>query len=108
MGPPSWQPDPPGFSFAGVKRNKRRGTAKLRVAVPAPGALDLARNMKVKGAEEPAEAAGEEMLPVTPTRKAKERLNEKGKARVGARVTYTPDGGEPNTQTKQLKLIKRR
>jgi hypothetical protein len=104
---PSWQPDPPGFSFAGLKRNKRRGTAKLRVAIPAPGALALAETTKVKGAEEPAEAAGEEMLPVKPTGKTKKRLNEKGEARVGAKVTYTPDGGNPSTQTKLVRLVKR-
>jgi hypothetical protein len=104
----SWQPDPPGFSFAGVKANKRRGTAKLRVAVPVPGVLELAETAKVKGAEEPAEAAGEEELPVKPTGKAKRRLNEKGEATVQTTVTYTPDGGEPNTQTQRVRLVKRR
>jgi len=107
-GDPSWQPAPPSISFAGVERNARRGTAKLRVAVPAPGALALAETTRVKGAEEPAETAGEEMLPVKPTGRARKRLNESGEARVQATVTYTPDSGEPSTQTKRVRLVKRR
>jgi Tol biopolymer transport system component len=107
VGFPSWQPDPPGFSFAGVKRNERRGTAKLRVVVPISGALALAETAEVEGAEERAEAAGEEVLPVRPTGRATKRLDENGQARVQVEVIYIPDGGEPNTRSKRIKLVKR-
>ena len=30
-----------------------------------------------------------------------------GKVKVGVEVTYTPDGGQPSTQTATLKLIER-
>ena len=97
----------PPFSFAAVKANKRQGTARLIANVPAPGDLDLAETNEVKGAAARADAAGQVQLPIRPKRKVKDKLNEHGKAKVGAKVTYAPDGGDPNTQTKALMLIKR-
>ena len=95
------------FSFGKVKTNKRKGTAKLTVKVPGPGELALAKNAKVKGKKKGAAAAGKQKLPIKPRRTAKKRLAAKGNAKVEAEVTYTPDGGEPNTQTKRVKLVKR-
>jgi hypothetical protein len=37
-------------------------------------------------------------------RKAKRKLKEKGKAKVGAELTYTSDLGDPNTLTETVKL----
>jgi hypothetical protein len=62
----------------------------------------------VKGDEERAEAAGEATLVVKPKGKAKKKLNQRGKAKLSAEVTYTPDGGSPNTQTASVKLAKKR
>jgi hypothetical protein len=95
------------FRFAQAKKNRRKGTAKLAVVVPGPGELDLAKTGKVKPDEETAEAAGREKLSIKPTRKAKKQLAAKGKAKVKTEVTYTPDGGEPNTQSKRIKLKRR-
>jgi virginiamycin B lyase len=97
----------PSFSFDKVKRNGRKGTAKLTVKVPGPGELELAKTKKVKPDDESAEDAGKEKLAIKPRGKAKEKLNTKGKAKVKAEVTYTPDGGEPNTQSKRVRLVKR-
>jgi DNA-binding beta-propeller fold protein YncE len=113
--PPPPQPPPPPagappsneFSFGKLKRNKKKGTAKLTVTVPGPGGLELAKNSKVKGAEKRADAAGDVKLSVKPKRKAKQKLAEDGRAKVRAEVTYTPDGGDPNTQSKRVKLVKR-
>jgi hypothetical protein len=96
------------FRFGEVKRNRKRGTAKLTVDVPGPGELNLAKTRKVKRANKRADAEGRVKLPVKPKGTAKKRLNEKGKAKVKARVTFVPDEGEPGTQTKPLKLVKRR
>jgi hypothetical protein len=95
------------FSFGKVKKNKRRGTAKLTVKVPGAGQLDLAKTKKVKADDESAEDAGNEKLSIKPKGKAKKKLNDKGKAKVKANVTYTPDGGTPNTEDKKIKLKKR-
>ena len=95
------------FSFGKAKRNKRRGTAKLTVNVPGPGALELAQAKKVKGDQARAEAAGEATLLVKPRGKAKKKLNRRGKAKLSAEVTYTPDGGDPNTQTASVKVVRK-
>jgi hypothetical protein len=95
------------FAFGSVKKNKKRGTAKLTVKVPGPGELVLDKNAKVKGTQEGADAAGKQKLPIKPRRKAKQKLAAKGEAKVKAEVTYTPDGGEPNTRTRGVRLIKR-
>jgi virginiamycin B lyase len=96
-----------GFRFGGVKVNKKRGSAKLTVKVPGPGELKLAKTGSVKGKHKRAKESGNEKLSVKAKGKAKKRLNRKGKAMVKAKVTYTPDGGTPNTQSKKLKLKKR-
>jgi hypothetical protein len=95
------------FRFGKLKRNRKRGTAKQTVIVPGPGELDLAKTKKVKRASKRAEAAGKVKLRIKPTRKSKRKLNRKGKAKVNANVTYTPDGGDPNTKSKRLKLKRR-
>jgi hypothetical protein len=108
-GPPPPDDGPPlnDISFGKVKKNKRKGTAKLTVNVPGPGELDLAKTKRIKPDDESAEAAGTERLLVKPKGKARKRLNAKGNAKVKAEVTYTPDGGEPNTESKRIKLVKR-
>jgi len=95
------------FSFGKVKKNKKRGTAKLTVNVPGGGELELDKTKKVKADDESAEDAGKEKLSIKPKGKAKKKLNTKGKAKVKANVTYTPDGGSPNTEDKKIKLKKR-
>jgi Zn ribbon nucleic-acid-binding protein len=99
------------FSISKVRKNKRRGTAKLAVKVPGSGKLKLAQTNEVKGANQRADAKGKAKLPVRPRGKAKKELNAKGKAKVEAEVTYSPDGGDPNivasTLTKRLRLVRR-
>jgi hypothetical protein len=94
-------------SLGKVKKNERRGTAKITAKVPVAGELRLAENRKVKGTQKGADAVGKEKLPVKPKGKAKKQLNETGKAKVTANVTYTPEGGTANTESKRIKLVKR-
>jgi Tol biopolymer transport system component len=104
------QPQGPGgggdndFTFGKVKKNARKGTAKLTVNVPGAGDVDLAKSKKVKGAEKRATSEGSVKLAVKPKGKAKEKLADTGKAKVKAEVTYTPDGGDPSTKSKRVKL----
>ncbi len=95
------------FTFGKVQKNKRKGTAKLKVSVPGPGILDLARTLRVRADQEAVASQGEGQLIVEPRRRAREQLNAGGEAMVNSKVTYTPDGGSPHTKRKQLKLIKR-
>ena len=95
------------FTFGKLKRNLQKGTAKLTVKVPGGGELELAKTKKVKADDESAEDAGKEKLLVKPRGKAKKKLNQTGKAKVKAKVTYTPTGGEPNTESKTVTLKRR-
>ncbi len=105
----TWRIEPSNeFTLGKAKRNKKKGTAKLKVNVPGPGAVEIARTKKVKGASASAAAAGEVTLPVKPKGKARKKLKKKGKAKVALDVTFTPAGGEPNTQSESLKLVKKR
>lgn len=47
------------------------------------------------------------MLKVKPKGKAKKKLADEGRAKVKAEVTYTPDGGDPNTKSRKVKLAKK-
>jgi hypothetical protein len=101
-------PSPPSneFTIGKAKNNKKKGTAKLPVTIPGGGEIGLS-GAKVKPASVTAEASGEFTLPVKPKGKAKKKLKKKGKARVAVDVTFTPTGGDPNTQSDSLKLKKR-
>jgi len=94
------------FTLGKPKRNKKKGTAKLPVTVPGPGTLVLVGE-GLKPVTEEVGAAGEVKLAVKPQGKTKGRLKDKGKAKVDPEVTFTPTGGDPNTQDKKFKLVKR-
>jgi hypothetical protein len=98
------------FGFGKMNKNERKGTAKLTVKVPGPGDLEL-RGNGIKTASKDAFRAGKVKLTVKPTGTAKQKLNQAGEAKVGAAVTYTPDGGtpdSPNTERKKIQLVKQR
>jgi virginiamycin B lyase len=95
------------FSLGNAKKNKRRGTARLTVNVSAPGQLLLANSKKVKGANARAEVAGSVELQVKLKGKARKRLDEKGKMSAAVEVTFTPDGGDPATQSANVRLVKK-
>ena len=59
------------------------------------------------GATKTANAAGTVKLTVKSRGKAKKTLNKKGKVKVKASVTFTPSAGQPQTETKKLKLVKK-
>jgi sugar lactone lactonase YvrE len=104
------------FSFGKLKRNKKRGTAKLTVNVPGPGTLTLAGKGVVGqrpahqdgAAARTVSAAGQVKLLIKAKGKAKKKLTKRGKAKVKINVTFTPTGGDPNSKAKTIKLIKKR
>jgi DNA-binding beta-propeller fold protein YncE len=107
------------FKFGKVKRNKRRGTAKLPVTVPGGGTLTLTGKGVVKQRAAPDSsrsralgrkvgAAGTVKLLIKAKGKRKRKLNRKGKVKVKVKVAFTPAVGTPSAQTKKLKLKKTR
>jgi Tol biopolymer transport system component len=93
------------IAFGKVKLNKKKGTATLTVKVLAPGLLVL-KGKGLKKATKTVAAPGKATLPVKATGKALKKLAANGAVVVKAKVTFTPRGGSPNTQTKRLTLKK--
>ena len=92
------------FTIGKVKRNRRRGTARLTVLLPGPGEVDLFGN-KVRKVERGTEAAGELRVPIRLKARAERKLNPDVKTKV--KVSFTPAGGQTNTKAKLITLIKR-
>jgi hypothetical protein len=94
------------FTLGRPKLDKRRGTAKLSVTVQAPGHLELA-GKSLRPASADAGSAGEVTLTIKATGSKKQKLADAGKVKVNASVTFTPTGGDPNTQSERVRLVKR-
>jgi hypothetical protein len=95
------------FTLGKLKRNKRKGTAKLAVALPGPGGVELA-GKGLKPAARAAAAAGTVKVPVKAKGKAAKKLRRRGKLKAQATVTFTPSGGIENAKTKLVKLVRKR
>jgi hypothetical protein len=102
------------FSFGKLKRNLKRGTAKLTVVVPGPGTLTLRGKGLVKQrpaagalASKVVSAAGKVKLLIKSKGRKRKKLNATGKVKVKPMITYTPTGGSANSKTKRVKLKKR-
>ncbi|MGH2960968.1 MAG: hypothetical protein ACRDL3_02060 [Solirubrobacterales bacterium] len=89
-----------------AKKNKRKGTAKLTAEVGCAGTLEVG-GKGVKPAEREAGGAGEVKLPVKAKGKKRKKLRQRGKAKVEVVVTFTPDGDDPVTVDKKVKLVKK-
>jgi hypothetical protein len=86
-----------------VKRNRKKGTAKLTVAIGGPGRLTLT-GKKVKRQSKAVAAAGKVKLLIKAKGKAAKALRNRGKARVRLTIAYTPTGGLPATAVKTVTL----
>ena len=105
-------PPPPVNDIARGKLtlNKKKGTGKLTINVPGPGSLKSvdARKAKkrVKGKVLNPAAAGVVKVPLLPTKAGQKALGAKGRLKVKLKVTFTPAGGVPNTETFTVTLKK--
>jgi hypothetical protein len=106
------------FSFGRLQRNRANGTATLTVIVPNPGDISLAGKglAQIRGSNaaraNPTRAravndAGKVRLKIKAKGKKKRKLNRTGSVRVKAKVTFTPNGGRPNTETRRVRLLKK-
>lgn len=94
----------PNFTFGKIKRNTRKGTAKLYVNVPGPGDLALEGTGRSKSDTTQANSQGNVFLNVKPNAKGKRKLRNKGKLPVNAVVTYTADNEQPETEATPVTL----
>jgi hypothetical protein len=98
------------FSFAGMTRNKKKGSATLTFNLPNPGELTgSGGGAKVAGmaATSKAVPAGQAKLVIRAKGKKKRKLNETGKVKVNPTIAYTPTGGTASTQPQKVKLKKK-
>lgn len=94
------------IKFGKLKRNAKKGTARLFVNVPGPGVLTLS-GKQVKRVKKAAKKAGKVALPIKAKGKALGRLKKKGKAKVRAKVAFTPNEGTAFEKTKKVKLVRK-
>ena len=101
------------FTLARVRRDRRRGTAKLIFVLPNPGKLvGTGKGAKVSVA--PADATGSVVAPnagpsdllVKAKGSRKATLDDTGKVTLKLSVTYIPTGGDPKKQPLKVKLKK--
>jgi hypothetical protein len=93
-----------GFKIGPVKRDRKRGLARLSITVPGPGTLALARTAKVKGDSRSVVGPSTVRLTVKARGRAKQKLRRGGKARVTAKVTYAPTGGPARLKQRNVNL----
>ena len=101
------------FRFGRVSHRPRPGTARLTVRVPGRGQVMLEQSASVKRAVLWPQEAGSVRLPVrarglTERRLSRARTGGTARARVRARVLYSPFGGEPRMESTRVWLVKRR
>lgn len=94
------------FRFGKLTKNRKNGTAKLQLIVPAAGTLKLlgkqVRFAKRKGAK-----AGKAMLSIRPKAKAAKALASSHKLKIRIRVAFEPSGGTARSKGKALTLVRR-
>jgi hypothetical protein len=102
------------FGLGKLKKNKKKGTAKLTVDVPGPGTVSLGgKGVKAQRprsgeritAAKAVTEAGTVTFPIKAKGKKKSKLNSTGKVKLKVNVTYTPAGGAADTETKPVKLV---
>jgi hypothetical protein len=94
------------FKFGRLYRHKDRGIGALVLTVPGPGEV-LLRSKKFKFQANVATEPGKIGLSVLAAKGGpQDKLDRTGKLKAKAKVTYTPDGGAPDTQAIKLKLLK--
>ncbi|HWO82307.1 MAG TPA: hypothetical protein VNM38_00775 [Solirubrobacterales bacterium] len=93
----------PTLKLGGVKLNKARGTATLAVKVPGAGTLTVAGKGLVK-AKKKAKKAKKLKITVKAKGASKAQLEQLGKLKVKAKLTFKPTSGVAAKKTKSITL----
>lgn len=103
---PSPLVSPGKLGFLGLVRDRRHGTAKLKLSVSGAGTLVLTGKGLRRVTRQP-KATTTLTLPVRPKGSLAAKLKKRGSAAATVKLTFTPAGGTATTQTRHLRLIKR-
>jgi hypothetical protein len=93
------------FTIGKLKRNRKRGTATLTIAIPEPGTI-VASGKGIKKATVRAAKAGAVKVPLKAVGKSLKRLKAKGKLKAKLKIAYSPVGGDTSTQRHGVTLQK--
>jgi hypothetical protein len=96
----------PKLKIGKVKLNKKNGTAKLSIGVPAAGTLTVSGKGIVKVQRKPTGPATVKVT-IKAKGKAKKKLASTGKAKVKAKIVFKPSNGVSVTKTKSITLKKK-
>jgi hypothetical protein len=97
------------ITIVGLKRNKKRGSARITLGIPNPGVIHLTgKSAGFKGPRSRQVTPGALSLVVGAIGVAREKLLDTGKVRVEPVITYAPTGGDAITQKLSVKLRKRK
>lgn len=89
-----------------LRRNPKNGTAKLLVHVPGKVTVELAGKGIARQRPRFKVGLGTISLRVKAKGRARRKLDRTGFVKVKVRVTVRPIGGDPNVQTKRVRLVK--
>jgi hypothetical protein len=104
---PVWFENAVNLRLGKLRRDKRKGTAKLTAKVAGAGEVKLKGKGLRKTTRSP-DAGGKLKLKVKPKGKLARKLRRTGRGKVKAKVKFVPEGGEPATASKKLKLKRKR
>lgn len=94
------------FAFGKVAGSKSNGSATVSVNVPNAGTL-VVGGKGVKRTSKSVTAPGVVKLKIRAKGKQLRTLNQTGKVKVAAKVTFTPTGGDPKARSKTVRLKQR-
>ncbi len=92
------------FKFGKLKRNAKKGTAKLFLSLPGPGKITT-KSKGVKRINKTFKKGGKAVVLLKPKGKALNQLLDEGSAKVALKITFTPVDGSALTSTRKAKLI---
>jgi hypothetical protein len=96
------------FTLGPITRDRRRGMATITLTTSNPGLVAIGGKGMKKRASKSRAVAGPVTFSVVAVGNARHRLARRGRVVLSVRVTFFPTGGDPTTQTINLKLRRTR
>jgi hypothetical protein len=92
------------FTLGGIARDRKNGTATITATTSNPGLIAIAGKGMKKRPSKTLAVAGPITFAVAAVGKTRHKLGRKGKIVLPVHVTFFPTGGDPTTQSINLKL----
>jgi len=96
------------FTIAPITRDRKRGTASMTVTTSNPGVVAVGGKGMKKRPSKSLAVAGTVTFGVAAVGNARHRLGRKGRTVLPIHITFSPTGGDPTTQSINVKLKMKR